>query len=157
MIYGIQPLAKVLGESGCYWFSLCKAAEVCLQSPVDPFLEASRAIAVGTLRASDAFLLDPEAAFTGLTLALGYSWNVIKAGDGLDSAGFMYPLPLDYKCSQGEYDILRFERPNPEGGAPLPHFVYGNGKGGVSWDPWPGSRTVAEGKLISRRIIRRKA
>lgn len=54
----------------------------------------------------------------------------------------------DYKCRQGEIEILKFIRPEHE------HFVAGDGNGNVTYDPMGASKTVAEGKLQSKRIFR---
>jgi hypothetical protein len=146
MIDKVQIIAKATGESGCYALTGLKIAE--RGGHALPSLETIAAeMAKGNL-GSDCFLKDPDAYFSDL---FGEPMEVIKAGPG-------HPLPLDYKLQPNEAEALRFERPGEKpGDEPLAHFVEGAGDGKtVSWDPWPGSRTVRDGKLVSRRIIRRK-
>ena len=146
MIFGVQKIAKAVGEAGCYFLSLCKVAEDMGAGPCDVVSRAAECMSKGLLR-PDCFVADPA----GILSLLGLeSHEVVKAGDG-------HGLPLDYQLKDGEREILRFERPNPAGGDALAHFVVGSGDGKtVAWAPWPGSLTVAQGRLVSRRIIRRK-
>ena len=148
MIEKVQPRAKALGESGCYFLSLCKIAE---ESPgramIDPLVAFFSCLGLGAI-GEDAYVSDAAACYAFIAGLPAASVQVLKAGPG-------HPLPLYYKVLLGEREILRFERPNPAGGDPLAHFVVGDGSGRVAWDPWPGSLTVAQGQLVSRRIIRR--
>lgn len=144
MIFGAQKIAKALGESGCYFLSLCYVAEKLGGVFLDPLLEAAEAID-GKRLGLDCYVKDAGAIMSDMARG---RYVVIKAGPG-------HPLPLDYKLNEGEREILRYERPDPTGGEPLAHFVVGDGQGRVAWDPWPESLTVAEGKLVSRRIIRK--
>lgn len=146
MIQQVQPRAKALGESGCYFLSLCKIAEDYNCLAIYP-LENFYACILGKIVAEDATVLDAGAVFSALVQNREH-FEVVKAGPG-------HPLPLDYLPKPGEREILRFERPNPAGGDPLAHFVVGDGKGCVAWDPWPGSLTAAQGRLVSKRIVRR--
>lgn len=143
MTFGVQKICKSLGESGCYFLSLCKIAEEECGRSIDPVVEAATALDWRIL-GDDAYVKDADAVMEQLA---GGPHTVIKAGPG-------HPLPLDYLPAEGEREILRYERPGP-GGEPLAHFVVGDGSGRVAWDPWPGSATVACGRLISKRIIRR--
>lgn len=70
----------------------------------------------------------------------GTKWNMRKEGP-------------DYKPRLGEVEILRFEV--VETGVTYAHFVNGDGLGSIAHDPWPGSLTVKNGKLISKRIYSR--
>lgn len=54
----------------------------------------------------------------------------------------------DYPCKANEIEILYFK--GPAGG----HFVCGDGRGHVTYDPWGVSRAVTEGELVSKRIFR---
>ena len=143
MIQGIQPLFKSLGEYGCYFLSLCKIAEEERRISVS-IVEQAYALQGTGLLGSDCYIKDASAIASTLLKA---QVDVIKAGPG-------HPLALDYTLKAGEREILRFERTD-EHGTPIAHFVVGDGKCKVAWDPWPGSKTVAEGTLVSRRIIRR--
>lgn len=147
MIDGVQKLAKSIGESGCYFLSLCKVAEEIRGVKLGDLLDWADIAMRRGLLGPDCFVLDASGIFALLVIP---SPEVVKAGSG-------HPLPLDYQLKPGEYEILRFERPAPDGGEPLAHFVVGAGDGKtVAWDPWPNSLTVRDGRLVSRRIIRRK-
>lgn len=61
----------------------------------------------------------------------------------------------DYQPLPEEMEILRFERQTT--GTTYAHFVVGDGKGGVSYDPLDLSQTVAQGRLVSKRIVKRLA
>lgn len=54
-----------------------------------------------------------------------------------------------YRCAPNERQILRFY--NPSTG--YRHFVVGDGKGGVDWDPLEKSKTAREGYIEEQRII----
>ena len=55
----------------------------------------------------------------------------------------------DYKSKSGEEEILELKRKGMEGA----HFVSGNGKGGIEFDPIEGgSRCAKEGWIESKRI-----
>jgi hypothetical protein len=56
-----------------------------------------------------------------------------------------------YECKGGEFEILRYERPTP--GKVWSHFVLGNCGDGVEYDPLGESKTVAEGYVVSKRIL----
>jgi hypothetical protein len=152
MIDGPQPLAKLVGSEGCYALVCTKIAEKIAGRPF-PILESvAHARRLGFI--DETCTVDASRYISDL---VGEPYEVLKAGDGLKSDGKPYDLPLDYILKPGEYESLRFERQNPAGGDPLPHFVEGAGDGKtVSWDPWPNSLTVQFGKLVSRRIVRRK-
>lgn len=60
--------------------------------------------------------------------------------------------PPDYLCDSDEIEILKFERPRePEG--TWKHFVVGDGRGHVAYDPFGCSKTVAEGVLKTKRVF----
>lgn len=144
MTYAVQKIAKHLGESGCYFLSLLKVAEELGSAFLDPIHEASEAIEAGRM-GEDCYVKDASAIMSALTREC---FEVVKAGPG-------HPLPLDYLPVTGEREILRYERPDPVSGTNLAHFVVGDGLGAVAWDPWPNSRTVAFGCLVSKRIVRK--
>jgi hypothetical protein len=62
--------------------------------------------------------------------------------------------PASYLTGPNELEILKFERERP-GKDPVPHFVAGDGCGQVAFDPYGNSRTVREGSLASKRILRK--
>ena len=139
MTTAAQKIAKALGESGCYFFSLCKVAEDVVGHKIDPIEAAARAMELKTL-GSDCFVKDAGAIFSML---VGERFGVLKAGPG-------HTLPLEYAPRPGEREILRYEI-TPE----RAHFVVGDGSGRLAWDPWPGSEAVRTGRMVSKRIIRR--
>jgi hypothetical protein len=146
MIEGPQNVAKLVGAEGCYAIAGIVIAETATGRRF-PILESiAHGIRLGFIDAE--CIVDMPRFFSDLTKE---EWDVVKAGPG-------HPLPLDYKLQPGEYEALRFERPDPAGGDPLPHFVVGKGDGQtVAFDPWTNSLTVRYGTLVSRRIFRRKA
>lgn len=144
MTFGIQKLAKALGETGCYFFSILRLAEMEQALFHDPLYEAEIALSEGTMGA-DCFVKDAGRLLSSTTRQ---RWMCLKAGPGHD-------LPIDYALKPGEREILRFELFVAPDSPPLAHFVVGNGRNQVEWDPWPESRTVASGRLVSRRIFRR--
>jgi len=67
-----------------------------------------------------------------------------------------YPhhAPPGYICKPGEFEYLRYYLDGS-------HFVYGDGRGNPTFDPWgswnrkdPYSKTVTYGKLLDKRIFR---
>ena len=60
-------------------------------------------------------------------------------------------LPPNYQCRKNDIEILFFKRPGHQG-----HFVAGDGKGNVAYDPMGRSVSVKDGDLISKRVFRPK-
>jgi hypothetical protein len=149
MIAAPQHVAAVIGKWGCYLLSILRKAEEVLGRNLDPMVEFGNAVTEGFVRASDSFVLDPAKLLGSF---IGGTWIMFKAGDGLDSAGKPYDLPLSYKIDSREVEILRYEIPGTEG-----HFVLGDGTGGIAWDSFGKSITASKGKLVSKRIFRRIA
>lgn len=54
-----------------------------------------------------------------------------------------------YQCAANEKQILLFHNP----GTGVYHFVVGDGKGNVVWDPYERSKTVREGKIVSQWVL----
>lgn len=52
------------------------------------------------------------------------------------------------RCADGELEILRFKNPNNG----VTHYVAGDGRGNVAYDPYGTSKTVREGFLENKRI-----
>jgi len=148
MTRNVQGLCAALGADGCYELALYGICEKRGSRPVDVVRAHESALAAGLVE-KDCFV---KSAAGLLRAVLGTSFVVLKAGDGLDSAGNAYDLPLDYVCAPDESEILRFER--VEGRSTIGHFVIGDGRGGVDEDPYEGSKTVRLGRLVSKRIIR---
>jgi len=81
----------------------------------------------------DAYIRDPAAIFDFMGLPVYY---------------YDQHLPPNQDCKKDEIEILMFKK----GG--WRHFVTGDGKGHVAYDPWGVSRAVTEGRLISKRIFK---
>lgn len=127
-----QLVCKKIGDSGCYFISLLRlvksenvAISLYRQALHEGFIDA------------DCFVRDPAGV---LRLAAGGRWSVRHEG-------------ADYQPKLDELEILRFERQTT--GATYAHFVVGDGAGHVIYDPLGNSRTVAEGQLVSKRIVKR--
>lgn len=134
MSKGIQDDALAIGQSGCYFLCLLK-------------LVGRHGDALGIYyNARKANAIDDECWVSNpgiiLSLAAGGKWDVRHA-------------PKDYVVERGELEILRYERRTSAG--VMGHFVVGDFKGGVLWDPKGDSLTVAQGHLVSKRIVRRLA
>jgi len=162
MIEGIQWYQARAGEAGCYYDSLCFLAEMDRMKHgnmerIDPIAWMSIHVASKAIDPTTFFVLKADRVFSDLT---GRMFKVLYASDGLRSDGTPYDLTSAYQIQDGEYEILRFEKPDGSG-----HFVVGKGgvyKGieSIAFDPYKNpltgvmSETVRIGKLISRRILR---
>ena len=65
---------------------------------------------------------------------------------------FLGKFGPDYLPRPCEREILLLEHPVSK----YKHFVVGNGKGALAWDPYPGSKTAREGRVIGKRIYKIK-
>lgn len=153
MIAVIQSQALAMGRWGCYEFSIMKAAEVeTAHEMVDALSIHARAFVLGFIQA-DCTVRDAGAYMASLC---GGHWVCLKAGDGRDSAGNRYDLPLDYQLKGGEHDIHRYELELEEGpGKKVSdgHFFYAGP--GPLFDSCGQSNTRTDGHLVSRRILRK--
>jgi hypothetical protein len=77
-----------------------------------------------------------------LNILTGHTWAVSKEAP-------------EYVCKPGEREVLRYEW--QETSTLHGHFVVGDSKGGIEYDPFPSCGVVANGKLVSKRIFRRVA
>lgn len=127
-----QEICRTLGESGCYFLSLLHLAKTDYAALTLFRLAVKRGII-----SEDCFVKDPAAL---MTLATGGKWEVRHEA-------------VDYRTVQNEMEILIYERKVT--GATYAHFVVGDGAGHVAYDPLGNSRTVAEGQLVSKRIVKR--
>lgn len=144
MTAGIQRVAALIGKAGCYFLCILRLAEKQLDRSLDVFHCYLLALTCGLMK-ENCYVEQPGKL---LGMVSGGDWRVLKAGDGLDSAGRPYDLPLSYELQPGELEIERWEVPGAEEG----HFILPDG-----WDPYGQSATVAHGKRVSRRIFRRIA
>lgn len=144
MIVAVQKVCKQIGLTGCYFLCILRIAEKILDEFLDPFhfyLLARQ----GRFMKETCFM-DIPAGLLGAIV--GGEWIVLKAGDGLDSAGNAYDLPLAYELQPGEFEIDRLEI---EGEKDSSHFVLSD------FDPYGDSRTRRLGHKVSMRIFRRTA
>jgi hypothetical protein len=125
----IQTIAKTLGETGCYFICLLRL----VFKENDALLLYRQALQLKIID-RDCYVKDPEKL---LSLAAGGKWSV-KHGN------------LE---ANGEFEIVRYERKTPAG--LLAHFVVGDGKGGIAYDPLDSSFTVSLGKPVSKRLVER--
>lgn len=131
-----QKILLTLGEGGCYFLCLIRLAEsLHSERRIDVVPVYLQAIASKQLQ-EDCTVLDPAAIMQTL---YGGHWYYHKEGP-------------TYKPGSAEFEILRYERPTPK--MIYSHFVLGNGAGGVEYDPLGESHTVADGYLVSKRILR---
>ena len=135
-----QLHAEIMGAGGCYLLSLIDIAEDLIKREIDVFRVYADAVAEKWMT-EDCYLERPARILTELS---GEPWDIRKEGP-------------EYLCKPGEYEILRYEREikTPGKTVTIAHFVRGDGKGKVLYDPYEGSRTVRDGHLVSKRIFGR--
>lgn len=133
MIYK-QLIAKKLGASGCYFFSLVFIAEKILDKTIDT-IELFDICIQNRWADNECFMINPAAMMSYL---LGRKVDIRKE------------FNLKYKCKPNEYEITCYEYNAT--GTTYYHFVVTNGDT-VIYDPFGGSRTVKFGKQVSKRII----
>ena len=131
-----QKIMFTLGEAGCYFLSLVHIAEDLHGGRrIDAVQMFLSAVQLGLCR-DDCFIVDPGGI---MQLLYGGRWTWRKEA-------------ANYAVTDGEFEVLRFERPTP--GFVYSHFVLGDGTGHVKYDPLGDSKTVAGGTLISKRILK---
>ena len=140
---GIQLICKVLGDNGCYFLSMCYIAERLTGIRADVIDDFTAAQARGLI-GEDAFVLDAGKLFSMMAHA---TYTCLKAGPG-------HELPGDYHMDPDENEILRYEYTDAAGKVHA-HFVVGDGQGSCWYDPMGKSESVRQGKVVSRRILRR--
>lgn len=131
-----QAYMKLMGEEGCYILSLVHLGERITHERIDAiaiFLEGMQQ----DLVQSNCLVVDAAGLLSMMT---GVQWKKT------------YQTP-DYRPKEGELEILRFERKT--GAGTLRHYVVGDGRGLVVYDPLGDSKTVRSGKLESKRIFSR--
>jgi len=128
-----QSIAKILGESGCYFISLLKIVNL----NDDAIKLYRQSVELGIIDA-DCYVKDPAQ-----LLCLITDWRHWEVRH--ESAS--------YQTKPFEYEILRFERKTPT--RTYSHFVVGDGHGNVLYDPLDDSNTVKFGQIVSKRIVRK--
>lgn len=146
MIHAAQEIARRIGESGCYALCLMHVGETATGKTVDPIRIVAAAMKTPStempgkmILTGDLFVNSPK---NLISFSVGGKWDVRHE-------------TADYRAKPDEREIMRFER--VDGAKTYSHFVVGDGLGRVLWNPLGESRTVREGKLISKRIIRKVA
>lgn len=133
---------KTLRLFGCYFFTILyfaekeRGEEYTYPDIMTYFLGM---VERGFMDFCDAFIFDPEGIFQYFGIDVTYTDR---------------HEPPDYQTLDGDIEILYYERVKPDGDK-VPHFVAGDGRGGIAFDPAGDSRTVREGTLKSKRIFRR--
>jgi hypothetical protein len=136
-----QKIAEILGETGCYFFSIIHIAEKITGKIYDPIqvyigMVNSKNPKTGKyIIEKDCFINEPGLLLSALT---GMKWGVTKA----DARS---PTQV------GDHEVLYFE--NPTTLKTYGHFVVGNGLGSVEYDPYGDSNTVRNGTLHSKRVF----
>ena len=125
-----QKMMKTLGEYGCYFLSLVKLAENLKGKRIDA-IEAYISAWEKKWADDDATMLNPAATLSEMS---GIAFDVKK-------------VESDYKAHPDEGEVLVFEN------GKYTHFVLGDGNGKVAYDPLGNSNTVANGKIIGKRIF----
>lgn len=130
-----QKIAEILGENGCYFFSILYLAEKISGkkfNPLDIYLDSL----AKRFMEKDCFVNDAGKLLSMLT---GQNWRHTKQD-------------ASYVVKKDELEILYYE--NTTTLKTYGHFVVGN-KGKVEYDPYGDSKTVKEGKLHSKRVFSR--
>ena len=131
---GIQTFLAEAGEAGCYALCIIEIAERATARKFDTAYSLEAGVQAGMIHYGapsdgDNFFVRDPAGF--LTLLTGVGWLVEK-------------VAADYVPSLGEYVVDRWER------GTIGHFRL------PDWDSLIGSQTVANGKIASRRVFRRR-
>jgi hypothetical protein len=142
MIEAVQKVCSLIGKWGCYFLCILHEAEKILCQQLDPFHFYLLAVRGAVMM--DTCFVTNAGDFMGMLV--GGRWRALKAGDGLDSAGRPYDLPLAYQQKPGEVVIDRWEIAGETDG----HFVGSDG-----WDPYGNSQTVRNGRIVSKRVFRK--
>lgn len=132
----VQKDFEKIAAEGCYFLSMHRAAEELTAHYIDPYEIYLKAIALHYM-GEDCYVTDPAAL---MQLMTSVKWAVYKEGKS-------------YQPLTGDVEILRFER--VETSKTIAHFVLGDGRGSVEYDPYGDSKTVRSGALVSKRIFRR--
>lgn len=131
----IQAICREIGESGCYFLSIVRAAEERTGKTINPvaaYIEMKKKKHLG----AECFVAQPDSILSELT---GIRFSVRHESK-------------DYKAKDGEVEVLRFAWKKSGGGVSM-HFVLGDGCGRVAYDPLGDSYTVKHGALDSKRIF----
>lgn len=137
MIEARQKLMATMGDTGCYFLSIIRAAEKLTDKridAIDAYIYCHNRAWLG----SDCFVHEPASIMSYLTLT---NWTMSKED-------------VTYKPQPGEVVIYRYERTTTL--KTYGHFVLAGDDGTIDYDPLGNSQTVMNGKLVSMRVFRRK-
>ena len=129
----LQRIMAAIGAEGCYFLSILKAAELEVGHSIDAITAYMRATETRKM-GQDCFVHDPAGLMQQLTSKL---WTINKA------AATATPRV-------GGWKILRYERTATM--QTVAHFVLVL-RDGTLYDPLGASRTVADGRAVSSRIL----
>jgi len=133
----VQRDMERIGSEGCYFLSLIVAVERELDSELDIYAVYLASLEAGAI-GEDCYVYEPQ---NILDTYLGGKWNVSK-------------MPAAYFASEGDIVIMRYER--KDGMKTWAHFVLADRSGAkVEYDPYGTSKTVSDGQLVSKRVLRR--
>lgn len=132
----IQKWCEIIGQDGCYFLSIVKAAECLTTKEINPIAAYNLALKNRWMR-DDCFMWSPEKLLSHLT---GITWTCEKV-DGV------------YRGTDKDVIIHRYEV--VEGRKTIAHFVLANADGSLNYDPYGKSNTVQNGRVVSSRVFRR--
>lgn len=133
-----QKVMSLIGAEGCYFLSIVRAAE----KRIDRRIDAVELYLVAVSRhwmAEDCYVIQPDAIMGYL---VGGTWTVRHEVKG-------------YHGTPDEVVILRYEL--TQTGRTFAHFVLAGPDGAVEYDPYGHSRTVWDGQLASKRVLKQVA
>jgi hypothetical protein len=133
-----QDYCTKIGATGCYYLSICKAAELLRGREVDVVKNYVKLIKLGYMD-WDCYVKDPAKIMDYLT---GDKWDTTKES-------------TEYRPYPEDVIIGRFERKTTM--QTYGHFVLLDKNKHVVYDPLGTSKTVQDGKMVSLRVFRRKA
>lgn len=122
-----QKVALVLGEDGCYLFCILKRF-----GKDEEALRLYPVLVKERLIRSDCFVLDAARVAEKIS---GEKWEVVHA-------------PASYVCGPDEWEVQRWEREAV--GKVYSHFTL------PDWDPLGSSMTRTLGRLVSKRVFKRR-
>jgi len=132
-----QRLRPNIKRWGCYYMSILFLANKYKNTPFSVTTINNNFYLGNVQRGAmdkQCFIKDPDAVFASAGLKVQYT------GKHEDKTR---------ACKRGEIEILYYEHPDLGG-----HFVAGDGRGNVAYDPWGVSMAVEEGELVSKRIFK---
>jgi hypothetical protein len=133
-----QEYCTKIGATGCYYLSICKAAELLRGREVDIVKNYVKLIKLGYMD-WDCYIKDPAKIMEYLT---NEKWSTTVE-------------KIDYTPYPEDVIIGRFERKTTM--QTYTHFVLLDSNKNVTYDSFGTSKTVQDGKMVSLRVFRRKA